>query len=200
MSFNLNGVYVFLQFIEVIKIGKNMAKVGIFFGTDTGKTRQVAKSIARTLGSEIAAKPVNVRNATVEGLLEYDVLILGTPTYGEGALPSLETGNMTESWGEFLPKLKGADFSGKTVAIYGLGNQETYPHEFVSAMIFLYQTFTECNATVVGDWSTEGYEFTHSESVVDGRFVGLALDNEIQKDLTPERLTQWLAMIAPTWQ
>jgi flavodoxin I len=177
-----------------------MAKVGIFFGTDTGKTRQVAKSIAKLLGSEIADKPVNVLNATVEAMLAYQVLILGTPTYGEGLLPGKSTGNMTESWEEFLPLLNGADFSGKTVAIYGLGNQETYPHEFVSAMIYLYRQFKQCNATLIGAWNIDGYQFTHSQAVLDGQFVGLALDNEIQRDLTDARLKKWLEMIAPAWQ
>ncbi|MFI3189342.1 MAG: flavodoxin domain-containing protein, partial [Methylococcales bacterium] len=84
-----------------------MTKVGIFFGTDTGNTRRIAKDISTALGSTIAAKPVNVRNATVSDMLMYDVLILGTPTYGEGVLPGLSTGNATESWEEFLPTLAG---------------------------------------------------------------------------------------------
>ncbi len=33
-----------------------MAKVGIFFGTDTGNTRRIAKDIATALGSAIAAQ------------------------------------------------------------------------------------------------------------------------------------------------
>lgn len=69
-----------------------MAKIGVFFGTDTGNTRRIAKDITTALGSAIAAKPVNVRNATVEDMLAYDTLILGTPTYGEGQLPGLSTG------------------------------------------------------------------------------------------------------------
>jgi flavodoxin I len=54
-----------------------MTKVGIFFGTDTGNTRRVAKDISKALGA-IAAKPVNVRTASADDLLAYDVLILGT--------------------------------------------------------------------------------------------------------------------------
>ena len=59
-----------------------MTKVGIFFGTDTGNTRRIAKDIATALTSAIAAKPVNIRNANVVDMLTYDLLILGTPTYG----------------------------------------------------------------------------------------------------------------------
>jgi len=176
-----------------------MAKVGVFFGTDTGNTRRIAKDIATALGSAIAAKPVNVRNATVEDMLAYDSLIVGTPTYGEGQLPGLSTGNATESWEEFLPKMAGQDFSGKKVAIYGLGNQKSYPVEFVDAMFYLYRQFERCGATIIGAWDTEGYNFKKSKAVVENRFVGLALDQENQKELTPARLETWLKMLADAW-
>ncbi|MDO9141932.1 MAG: flavodoxin, partial [Methylobacter sp.] len=175
-----------------------MAKVGVFFGTDTGNTRRIAKDITTALGS-IAAKPVNVRNATVDDLLAYDTLILGVPTYGEGQLPGLSTGNATTSWEEFLPTLAGQDFSGKKVAIYGLGNQKSYPTEFVDAMFYLHEQFEQCGATLIGSWATDGYNFKASKAVIDDRFVGLALDQENQKDLTPARLEAWLAMLAPAW-
>ncbi|MDD5266696.1 MAG: flavodoxin [Methylococcales bacterium] len=176
-----------------------MAKVGIFFGTDTGNTRRVAKDIATVLGQAVAAKPVNIRTANVTDLLAYDTLILGTPTYGEGLLPGLSTGNATESWEEFLPTMAGQDFSGKKVAIYGLGNQKSYPTEFIDAVFYLYEQFKECGATIIGEWATEGYNFKNSKAVVDGSFVGLALDQENQKDLTPDRLDAWLKILAKDW-
>ncbi len=176
-----------------------MVKVGVFFGTDTGNTRRIAKEITTTLGSAIAAKPVNIRNASVTDLLAHDVLILGTPTYGEGMLPGLSTGNATESWEEFLPTLTGQDFSDKKVAIYGLGNQKSYPTEFVDAVFYLYEQFKQCGATIIGQWTTEGYNFQASKAVVDGCFVGLALDQENQKDLTPDRLDTWLKLLAKAW-
>ncbi|WP_262963969.1 flavodoxin [Methylobacter psychrophilus] len=176
-----------------------MAKVGVFFGTDTGNTRRIAKDITTALGSGVAAKPVNIRNAKVTDLLAFDILILGTPTYGEGLLPGLSTGNATESWEEFLPTLTGQDFSGKKVAIYGLGNQKSYPAEFVDAVFYLYEQFKQCGATIIGEWATEGYKFQSSKAVINGHFVGLALDQENQKDLTSDRLAAWLEMLAKTW-
>lgn len=176
-----------------------MAKVGVFFGTDTGNTRRIAKDISTALGSAIAAKPVNIRNAEVADLLKYDTLILGTPTYGEGQLPGLSTGNATESWEEFLPKLAGHDFSGKKVALYGLGNQKGYPTEFVDAMFYLYESFKQCGATLIGAWDSDGYNFKRSKAVVDKRFIGLVLDQENQKELSPARLDAWLKMLAEAW-
>ena len=111
-----------------------MAKVGIFFGTDTGNTRKVAKKIATQLGETIADKPVNIQKASVDDLLAYDVLILGSPTYGDGELPGLTSGAQAESWEEFLPTLAGTDFSSKTIALFGLGDQAGYADNFVDAI------------------------------------------------------------------
>jgi flavodoxin I len=173
-----------------------MAKIGIFFGSDTGNTRRVAKSISKKLGDD-AAEPVNVNKATVEDVLKYDALIFGTPTLGDGELPGVASGGSAESWEEFLPKLKGADFNGKVVALFGLGDQEGYGHEFVDALIFLYDVAIENGATVVGAWSTDGYTFEASKAIVDDQFVGLVIDHDNQKDLTEERVDEWLEIVKP---
>lgn len=176
-----------------------MAKVGIFFGTDTGNTRKIAKAIAKQIG-DVAGKPENIKNVSVDDLLAYDVLILGSPTYGEGELPGLTAGTSTESWEEFMPNLSGADFSGKTIALYGLGDQAGYPGNFVDALGMIYDVFADCGAKFVGFTSTEGYEFDRSKAVLDDQFVGLVLDEDNQKELTEVRLANWLEDIAPAWQ
>jgi flavodoxin I len=175
-----------------------MAKVGIFFGTDTGNTRKVAKNIAKQLG-DVAGKPDNIKNVSVDDLLAYDVLILGSPTYGDGELPGLTAGTSTESWEEFLPNLSGADFSGKTIALYGLGDQVGYPANFVDAIGMLYDAFADCGAQFIGFTSTEGYEFDRSKAVLDDQFVGLVLDEDNQKELTEGRLADWLKQIESSW-
>lgn len=175
-----------------------MAKIGIFFGTDTGNTRKVAKSIAKQLGDAVG-KPENIKNASIDDLLAYDVLILGSPTYGDGELPGLTAGTSTESWEEFMPQLAGADFSGKTIALYGLGDQAGYPGNFVDAMGMIYDAFADCGASFVGFTSTEGYEFDKSKAVVDGQFVGLVLDEDNQKELSDMRLQDWLTDISAAW-
>lgn len=173
-----------------------MARIGIFFGTNTGKTRKVAKMIAKKFDDEVIAKPVNVNRTNVDEFASYDFLILGTPTLGEGELPGLSSDCDDESWEEFLPKLEDKDFSGKTVAVYGLGDQVGYANEFVDAMIEVYDFFVEKGAKVVGAWPTDGYEFDHSEALVDDKFCGLALDLDNQSGLTEQRLDAWLKLIA----
>lgn len=175
-----------------------MAKIGLFFGTDTGKTRKVAKMIKKKFDDdELMAKPINVNRASADEVAAYDFLLLGTPTLGEGLLPGQSADCESESWEEFLPQLEGVDFNGKTVAIFGLGDQVGYADEFVDAMIELYDFVKERGAKMVGEWPTEGYEFEHSEAIVDGKFVGLALDLDNQAGLTEQRLDAWLNQIAP---
>jgi flavodoxin I len=50
---------------------------------------------------------------------------------------------------------------------------------------------------MVGRWSTEGYQFEHSDSIIDNQFVGLVLDQRGQAFLTDERLNSWLAQVKP---
>lgn len=176
-----------------------MARIGIFFGTNTGKTRKVSKMIKKRFDDDTMADPLNVNRVSAADIAQYEYLIFGTPTLGDGLLPGLSADCESESWEEFLPTLASVDFSGKTVAIFGLGDQVGYAHEFVDAMIELYNFLKEKGANIVGAWPTDGYEFDHSEAVVDGKFVGLALDLDNQSALTEQRLDAWLKSIAPAF-
>jgi flavodoxin I len=176
-----------------------MAKIGLFFGTDTGRTRLVAKRIAKKLGDIIEA-PVNIGRTTLADFLACDTLILGSSTLGNGDLPGLSTGLSQPSWEEFLPQLVSADFTGKTVAIYGLGDQEKYPNEFVDAIRLIHDALRSVGACMVGYWPTTGYEFTASQAVDGDHFLGLALDQINQSVLTEERLDAWPAQILPELQ
>ncbi|PWC10736.1 flavodoxin [Brenneria corticis] len=171
-----------------------MSTIGIFFGTDTGKTRKVAKLIKQKLGEQ-AADPVNINRASLDDLLAYDILILGTPTLGDGQLPGLDAECVSESWAEFADELANADLSGKTVALFGLGDQESYPDAFVSALGELYDIVSETGANIIGAWPAEGYTFADSAALESGSFVGLVLDQDNQQDLTEERVTRWVSQL-----
>ena len=173
-----------------------MAKIGIFFGTDTGRTRLVAKQIAKKLG-EVAAVPLNIGRATLADFLAYEALIIGSPTLGDGMLPGESTGLSQPSWEEFLPQLAGSDLTGKRIAIFGLGDQKKYAEEFVDAIGLLHDTFADLGATLIGRWPTEGYEFKASRAVDGDDFLGLALDQHHQALLTESRIDAWLAQITP---
>lgn len=174
-----------------------MPKIGLFFASSTGNTRRIAKAIKKRFDDELVADALNVNKASAELIAGYSYLIFGTSTLGGGQLPGLSTDCMGGGWEEFLPKLQDVDFSGKTVALFGLGDQQKYPDEFVDAMGILYEFFVARGAQVVGAWPTDGYDFISSKALVDDEFVGLALDQENQKALSDARLAAWLALIAP---
>ena len=173
-----------------------MARIGIFFGTDTGRTRLIAKQIAKKLG-DAADAPVNIGRATLADFLAYEALIVGSPTLGDGMLPGESTGLSQPSWEEFVPQLAAANLSGKTIAIFGLGDQKKYPDEFVDAIGLLHDAFVARGARVIGRWPTAGYDFAASQAVDGDEFLGLALDQHHQPVLTDERITTWLAQITP---
>lgn len=171
-----------------------MDKIGIFFGTDTGRTRLIAKQIAKKLG-DAADAPVNIGRTTLADFLAYDRLIVGSPTLGDGMLPGESCGLSQPSWEEFVPQLAAADLTGKTIAIFGLGDQKKYAHEFVDAIGILHDAFVARGARVVGRWPTAGYDFEASQAVDGDEFLGLALDQHHQPVLTEARIDAWLAQI-----
>ncbi len=169
----------------------------MFFGTETGTTRLIAKKLYKLLGPDIADKPINVNRITPQDFLVYDALILGTPSYGEGDIPGLGVGCLERNWQEFLDQLGSPDLSGKRIAMFGLGAQERYSERFASSLMALYQVFVQLGAEMIGDWSIDGYQFEHSASVVEGRFVGLVIDQRTQGMLTEDRLQAWVEQIKP---
>jgi flavodoxin I len=122
---------------------------------------------------------------------------LGTPTYGEGQLPGKSTKVAAGSWEEFLPQLEEDDLNGKMIALYGLGDQEKYKDRFANGLGQLRAHLEQCGASIVGEWSTEGYDFEDSKSVIDNKFMGLVLDQSNQRLLTEQRVDAWLEQIRP---
>ena len=117
-----------------------MNKIGMFFGTETGTTRLIAKKMQKQLGDDVCDKPVNVNRITPDDMLKYDALILGTPSYGIGEIPGkgASSGCFEPNWEEFLALLPAdVDFSGKRIAFFGLGAQERYADRFCSSLFAL---------------------------------------------------------------
>ena len=81
------------------------------------------------------------------------------------------------------------------VAIFGLGDSSGYADNFCDAMDELKTCFEGQGATVIGSVSTDSYEYEDSKSVADGKFVGLACDEDNQPELSEERVTAWIAQI-----
>jgi flavodoxin I len=176
-----------------------MSKIGMFFGTETGTTRLVAKKIHKALGDELCDKPLNVNRIAPADMLKYDALILGTPSYGVAEIPGKGISDCIEpNWVEFLAQVPdGASFAGKRIAFFVLGAQERYADRFCSSLLPLVEKFKGWGAQIVGGWPVDGYTFEQSAAVVDGRFLGLAIDQRTQSMLTDERIKTWLSQVQP---
>jgi flavodoxin I len=171
----------------------------MFFGTETGTTRLIAKKMQKKLGDEICDKPVNVNRIAPDEMLKYDALILGTPSYGIGEIPGKGAAGCFEpNWEEFLAQMPAnPNFSGKRIAFFGLGAQERYADRFCSSLFALVEKFRGWGAEIVGDWPIAGYTYENSAAEVDGRFIGLVIDQRTQGMFTDERIDLWLAQVKP---
>lgn len=164
-----------------------MAKIGLFFGTQTGNTETIAKIIHQELGGDAVADLKDVADAQVEDLQEYDYLIIGCPTWNIGELQS--------DWERLYDDLDEQDFSGKKIAYFGAGDQISYADNFQDAMGILEEKISSLGGKTVGYTSTDGYDFNESKAVHNGKFVGLAIDEDNQSDLTESRIKSWVAQI-----
>lgn len=150
-----------------------------------GTTESVAQDIANQLG--VAAADVhNVASASADDVDNYDFLVLGSSTWG--------CGELQDDWYDFINDLKGKDLSGKKVALFGCGDSGSYPDTFCNAVGVLYSELQGTGCTFVGQFEPEGYDVTDSEVCVDGKFVGLAID-ESDSDKTDERIATWCQLI-----
>ncbi|MDD4514587.1 flavodoxin [Massilibacteroides sp.] len=163
-----------------------MKKTGLFYGVNTKKTALIGKEIQEAFG-ENKADIVAVEEAGKKSFEQYDNLIIGASTWFDGELPTY--------WDELLPELENLKMKGKKVAIFGLGDQEGYPENFVDGIGLLAEFFEASGAEIVGHTSIEGYTFEGSRALRDGKFLGLAIDQENQSDLTGSRIAAWVKQL-----
>lgn len=165
-----------------------MDKIGIIYGSDTGMTEEVVGSIVDSwTASELEV--IEVMNATKEDFARFDKLILGLSTWYDGDLQS--------DWEEYFDEFKTIDFTGKTVAILGLGDQYGYGEFFVDGIGILAKVVLENGGKMIGKWSCKDYDFEESKAQIENEefFYGLALDEDNEPDKTPKRIEKWLAQI-----
>lgn len=160
-----------------------MSKTAVFFGSSTGNTEEIANQIAEKLQAEI----FNVGDSPTERLAQYNNLVFGTSTWGEG--------DLQDDWESFINKVKNTDLNGKIVAIFGCGDGGSNPDTFVGGMSHIYKAVKDKGCKIIGTTSTEGYEFDHSEAIINNEFIGLPLDEMNQSELTKKRINDWTEKI-----
>lgn len=160
-----------------------MKNICVIYGSSTGTCQGLAEKIGQQLGVQDDGM-IDVQNMSADVVNKYDVLILGTSTWGAG--------EMQDDWYDGVKVLKQAGLQGKAVAVFGCGDSESYSDTFCGGMAELYNAAKDAGATMMGEVATDGYNFDDSEAVVDGKFVGLALDEVNEDDKTDSRIEAWV--------
>lgn len=163
-----------------------MSKIGIFYGSTTGTTERVAGLIAQSL--QVPENQVHpAEDIDNELISNYDTLVLGSSTWGDGELQ--------DDWYDALDMLKEMDLSKHKVALFGCGDSSSYPDTFCDAIGLIYKELKDTGATFVGQCPVEGYTFDDSAAVINDKFIGLAIDEDNEDDLTDERIAAWAKLV-----
>lgn len=164
-------------------------KFGIFMGSTTGNTEAAAdamkEEIEKKEGHSVSIH--NVRTADLNTMRDFDVVIIGCPTWNVGELQ--------EDWMEQFPGFKNVDLSGKKVAMFGVGDAQGYAKNFQDSLGILGQVAIDKGAEIYGFWPVDDYNFEMSEGVVDQHFLGLALDDDNESHKSRDRINAWIGRL-----
>jgi flavodoxin I len=171
-----------------------MENIALFYGSQTGVTDEVTREFV-TLWKHDNLDLMEIGDATVIDFKNYEKLILGLSTWYDGDLQS--------DWEDFFEDFKTIDFTNKTVAIFGLGDQIAYAEYFVDGIGILAKEVIKNGGQVIGYWPTKGYQHTDSLAISEENtelFYGLAIDEDNEPQLTNERLDTWISQIKKEFQ
>ncbi|MDE6453500.1 MAG: flavodoxin domain-containing protein [Muribaculaceae bacterium] len=163
-----------------------MKKYGIFYATSTGRTARVASAIAKALG--VADDDVhNVADTAPSVLGDYEVAILGSPTYAAG--------DMQANMDDFIDGAQALDLKGHKLAFFGTGD-DTMAHTFCSAVGDMAKALSATGAVQIGEFDAKGYVFDDSEAeIAPGVYAGLLLDSVNHPELDAPRIAAWTAAL-----
>src|SRR4051812_5881918 len=133
-----------------------IAPIGLFYGSSTCYTEMAGGKIRSQLGEDLV-DVFNINETPIITAQFYDYLILGIPTW--------DYGELQEDWEEIWDEINDVDFTGKKVALYGLGDQVGYPEWFLDAMGYLHSKVIAHGAIPCGYWPIEGYHYEASKAL-----------------------------------
>ncbi|MDE6556257.1 MAG: flavodoxin domain-containing protein, partial [Duncaniella sp.] len=151
----------------------------------TGTTAEVAKEIGRQL--KVEDKDIHdVAETAPSAVGDYDVLILGSSTWGDG--------DLQEDMATFLDGLQSLDLREKEVAIFGCGD-DNMKDTFCNAVGEIYHKLHDAHPMFIAPFNNLPYTYSHSGADVEGMIVGLCLDQTNHADETPARIKTWVEEI-----
>lgn len=158
-----------------------MKKIGIFYGSTTGTTKEIAEKIATELGVK-GDDIFNVASTAPSKVGDYEVLIIGASTWGDG--------DLQEDMSTFLDGLQSVDLCDKEVAIFGSGD-DSMSQTFCNSVGKIYHRMHDTHAMFIAPFNNTGYDYSHSDSDVKGMIVGLCIDEVNHPDETDARIKAW---------
>ncbi len=119
-----------------------MARVILVYGSTTGNTEKLAEDIGKVLkqsGAVVVLK--NVTDADAKEISDFDAVVLGCSTWGDGELQ--------DDFINFYRELKNISLQGKKAAVFGTGDSEMYPDTFCKAVDMIEERVKECGAEIL---------------------------------------------------
>lgn len=162
-----------------------MKKIAVFYASKTGVTEKFAKQIAEELQADIH----DIGECEIEDLAEYQHLIFASSHYGFGYL--------YEDWAGKIKLLNKIDFTGKKVALVGIGSQERHADSFCSGLADFVNKLGLTQIYYVGYSPVNDYNFTFSRAQFGDRLIGLCLDEADGESKNNERIQNWLKIVRP---
>ncbi len=163
-------------------------RVGIFYGPVGGKTEGVAKRVQDAFGKDIADL-IPIKESKALDIEKYENVVFGCSTIGKETWDANRT---KADWDMFRPEIDKINYEGKTFALFGLGDHITYSAMFVDAMGTIANIMLAKGAKIIGQVPTSEYEFTDSEAVIGGQFIGLPIDEDFAPEHTERRVNEWV--------
>ena len=162
-------------------------KIGLIYGSDSGSTEDVSSKIAKKF-KDYDITILEIKDVDEKIILSFDFLIFGLSTWYVGELQS--------DWENYFEDFKKINFSGKVIALFGLGDQWGYDYNFVDGIGIIGKEIIANNGVIIGHWPIDGYEFQESKGLIsDTHFYGLAIDEDNQYELTDKRVDEWCNLI-----
>ncbi len=119
-----------------------MIKAVVIYGSTTGNTESLSEEVEKGLrkgGMEVTV--MDVTKADVSKLADFDLIVLGCSTWGDGELQ--------DDFIDFYDVMTKEFLEGKKTAVFGPGDSDMYPDYFCEAVILLETKLKECGAKVL---------------------------------------------------
>lgn len=166
-----------------------MSKTALLYSPEGGNVNRVTIKLGEFIGND-KVELIPVKKVTKKTLDKYEQIIFLGSTVGADHWSNK---HIEDEWGAFFLRVGDVSLEHKKLAIVGLGNSVLYPEHFADGMALLHKEITKRKGKIVGFVNAEDYTFTDSAALdEDGFFCGLAIDEDNEDDLTPERLEKWI--------